>query len=139
MIFCACSKLVPYLAFGFFFLKKKKKKVKAVTWTKVVTSCVLNWQCIISLLGNDTYTVRPTPLCLIVVHMLYTMSILSIFHLYLTPIKIEIWFSANFSHNYLMWQEIIGFLKEKKKRKKKKKLQLTYNSLPHKIVVFLVV
>jgi hypothetical protein len=90
MIFCACSKLVPYLALGFFFLKKKKKKVKAVTWTKVVTSCVLNWQCIISLLGNDTYTVRPTPLCLIVVHMLYTMSILSIFHLYLTPIKIEI-------------------------------------------------
>jgi len=38
-----------------------------------------------------------------------------------------------------MWQEIIGFLKEKKKKKKKKKLQLTYNSLPHKIVVFLVV
>jgi hypothetical protein len=25
MIFCACSKLVPYLALGFFFLKKKKK------------------------------------------------------------------------------------------------------------------
>jgi len=37
-----------------------------------------------------------------------------------------------------MWQEIIGFLKEKKKEKKKE-LQLTYNSLPHKIVVFLVV
>jgi hypothetical protein len=38
-----------------------------------------------------------------------------------------------------MWQGIISSSKEKEKKKKKKKLQLPYNYLPHKIIIFLVI